>query len=367
MTHALRTTARASVCVALLAILATALFGLAAPAAAEAPVALREWEVPWPETRPRDPFAHSAASVWFVGQTGHYLGRLDVERGVFEKVDLPDDPGPHNVIVGEDGVVWYAGNLRGYIGRYDPSAAAAEGASDTPAIEKIPMPREEAGDPHTLVFAPDGAIWFTVQAGNFLGRLDPETRGVELVPVPTAHARPYGIRVTPEGVPWVALFGTSKLASVDPETLALTEHPLPREDARPRRLGLTSDGRVWYVDYPGGRLGAYDPAAGRFREWLLPSGEAARPYAMAVDDRDRIWLVETGPRPNRLVAFDPGAGDNGAFLGSAAIPSGGGTVRHMHFHAPSRTLWFGTDAGTLGRARLDPSGSGGAGGRASPE
>src|SRR5690606_17100231 len=133
----------------------------------------------------------------------------------------------------------------------------------------------------------------------------------------TPNARPYGIVVTPEGVAWVALFGTNKLARIDPETLTAREYALPRADARPRRIDLGSDGRVWYVDYAGGFLGAYDPAADRFREWPLPSGPDARPYALAVDDRDRIWLVETGPQPNRFVGFDPrgGADGDGAFLG----------------------------------------------------
>jgi virginiamycin B lyase len=71
---------------------------------------------------------------------------------------------------------------------------------------------------------------------------------------------------------------------------------------------------------------------------------------MATDDRDRLWLAETGPRPNRLVAFDPATQ---TWTDSAPIPSGAGSVRHMVFHAPTTTLWFGTDANTIGRARLD--------------
>lgn len=29
---------------------------------------IREWRVPYEDSRPRDPFAESATSVWFVGQ-----------------------------------------------------------------------------------------------------------------------------------------------------------------------------------------------------------------------------------------------------------------------------------------------------------
>jgi virginiamycin B lyase len=70
---------------------------------------------------------------------------------------------------------------------------------------------------------------------------------------------------------------------------------------------------------------------------------------MAVDDKDHLWFVESGLDPNRFVGFDPATEE---FFSTTPIESGGGTVRHMHFHAPSRTIWFGADTNTIGRARI---------------
>jgi virginiamycin B lyase len=70
---------------------------------------------------------------------------------------------------------------------------------------------------------------------------------------------------------------------------------------------------------------------------------------MATDDQDRIWFAETGSEPNRLIGFDPTTEE---FFDVTPVPSGGGTVRHMVFHAPTGSLWFGTDANTIGRARV---------------
>ena len=211
------------------------------------------------------------------------------------------------------------------------------------------MPDARARDPHTLVFDEgERHIWFTVQGGNFVGRLRLADRSVDLIPVPTPGARPYGIIMDRAGVPWVALFGTNKLASVDPTTMELTEHDLP-EGARPRRVGATSDGQIYYVDYRRGYLGRLEPATGEVAEWAMPSGQGARPYGMAVDARDRIWFVETGTLPNNFVGFAP---DDESFISITPIPSGAGSVRHMDFYAPTQTVWFGTDKGTLGRARL---------------
>ena len=302
------------------------------------PVDIREWQVPY-GGRPRDPFAAGADEIWLVGQTGHYLARFTPSTGVFIKHDLPGRSGPHNLIVGSDGIVWYAGNRKGYIGRFDPR---------TDTFEKIVMPDQKARDPHTLVFdASERHIWFTAQNGNFVGRLVIESRSVDLIPVATPAARPYGIKVAPDGTPWIVLLGTNKLAAVDPETLELLEIALPATGARPRRLEITVDGRIWYADYGRGFLGLYDPGSQTFQEWVLPSGRNSRPYGMASDETGRVWLVETGVSPNLFVGFDTHAE---RIVSITPIPSGAGSVRHMDYHRPSGTVWFATDEATVGRA-----------------
>ncbi len=325
----------------------TLLFGaaeLAPPPAAASVVAdtvqIQEWEVPWANTRPRDPHVRSDDRVWFVGQRGDYLATLTPSDGSFERHPLPEGTGPHNLRVAEDGIVWFAGNRDAYIGRFDP---------ETGEIERIPMPDDRARDPHTLAFDGRGDIWFTVQGGNMVGKLAVESRGVTLIDVPTSGARPYGIQVDDEGRPWIALLGTNKLATVDPATMELEEIALPREETRPRRLRITSDGGVWYVDYATGRLGRYDPDSGEVEEWVAPAGEDARPYGMVADDRDRLWFVETGPQPNRLIGFDPASGE---FFSSTPIPSGGGTIRNMYFYPGEREIWFGADTNTIGRVSV---------------
>ena len=80
-----------------------------------------------------------------------------------------------------------------------------------------------------------------------------------------------------------------------------------------------------------------------------PGGAGSLPYAMASDDRGRVWFVETGPQPNRLIGFDP---KPRRFFSITAIPSGGSTVRHMVFDPRARALWFGPDKNTIGRARV---------------
>lgn len=303
-------------------------------------VRIEEWPVPWADTRPRDPYVQHEDRIWFVGQRGDYLAYLVPSTGAFERYDLEPGAGPHNLIVEESGAVWYAGNRAAHIGKLDPS---------TGEIVEYAMPDPAARDPHTLAFDSEGDIWFTVQGGNFVGKLTTATGEVRLIPVPTERARPYGIVVDPNDRPWIVEFGSYKIATVDPATMELEEIPLPRRAARPRRIALTSDGAVWYVDYANGFLGRLDPRTREVREWAVPAGSGARPYAMAADDEDRLWFVETGIQPNRMVGFDPRTEE---FFSITEIESGGGTVRHMVFYGPTREIWFGTDANTVGRAAI---------------
>jgi virginiamycin B lyase len=275
-----------------------------------------------------------------VGQRGNYVGYLTPAVGTFKRFEIDPDSHPHNLVITGNAQVWYTGNTNGTINRLDPANGR---------ITRYPLP-EDLKDPHTL--APDarGHLWFTVQNGNAVGRLALPSGSIRITRLPTPGSRPYGIAIDSAGRPWFAEFGGNRIGTIEPNTLALREYTLPDSGSRPRRIALTSDGRVWVDDYPRGMLIRLDPGTGRVQEWPAPSGRRSLPYAMAVDDQDRIWLVETGVQPNQLVGFDT---RNLRFFGSAPIlPSGGGTVRHMVFDQTDGVLWFGTDANTIGRAQL---------------
>lgn len=322
-----------------LAVLSTAIL---APAQLAAPVPITEWTVPYTDSRPRDPDVDSKGRVWFVGQAGNYVAYLEPTSGKFTRFDIAAGTHPHNLIVDAQDQVWLAGNRNATIGRLDPSTGKVTSYSMTDAAAK---------DPHTLVRdVKSNVIWFTSQQSNGVGRFDPVKGTVRVVALPQSGSRPYGIVLDAKGRPWFVEFGANRFGTIDPATMALTEMSLPDPRSRPRRLAITSDGRLWMNDYVRGTMLRYDPATKKFDEWPLPSGERSLPYAMAVDDQDRVWVVETGVQPNRLVGMN---GKTGAIESETPIlPSGAGTVRHMVFDRKSGAIWFGTDANTIGKAQV---------------
>jgi virginiamycin B lyase len=316
-----------------LVIAAAAGFAVAAPIPAQQVaqnVDLREWPVER-GGRTRDPYVAPDGKVWFVGQQGNYVGNMDPATGAVRYYEIENGTNPHTLIVGSDGIVWYAGNRNGRIGRLDPATG-----------EIRTFMTGEAQDPHTMVFDGKGHIWFTSQGSNRIGRLHMTTGDVRLVtPWPTP-SNPYGIVMDAEGHLWAMLLRTNKVVRIHPETFEMTHYDQASPESRGRRLAWTDDNKIWYVDEARGYLGQIDVATRATKEWRMPSGPDANPYAITKDDQGRLWISDTSDA-RQLVGFDPRTEE---FFSVSTVS---GPIRNMYFHADTGTMWFGTDANNVGR------------------
>jgi len=325
--------------VALLALVAAP---VAAAVAQENPLEPREWSVPWERTRPRDPIMDQSGKVWFVGQTGNYVAFLEPKSGEFKRYQIEDGTYPHNVVVDERGGVWFTGNRNGRIVSLDPA---------TGELKNFLMPDSSVRDPHTMIWDKNGIAWFSAQQSQRIGRFDRKTGEIKLWRPSEERSNPYGVVLDADGRPYFNLWATNKIATIDPKTLEYREYTHPDPRMRARRIAITTDGQIWFGDYRG-FLNHLDPKTGKFEEFPMPSGANSQPYAHAQDDQNRIWIAETGPQPNRLVAFDT---KTRTWVANIPIVSNGAarnTVRHMTYHRATREIWFGTDAGTIGSVKV---------------
>jgi virginiamycin B lyase len=278
-------------------------------------VTFKEWVVPTLGQRSRDPLQMKDGLIWWAGQYGSLVGRLNPKTGEMKEFELPPEVKPHSIIADRAGNIWYMGNGNATVGRLNTA---------TGGITVFKMPDPGARDPHTPMFDQKERLWFTLQNSNRVGRLIPETGEIKLITLPTADARPYGIKVDSRGLMWVCYNGSNKLASIDPETMEVKEYPVSTPATRIRRLALTSDDMVWYADFALGLLGRLNPKTGEVKTWPSPSGPRSQPYAIAVVN-DVIWYNESYQRPDTLVRFDPKT----ETFQSWPIPSGVGIIRHM--------------------------------------
>src|SRR3990172_10452039 len=84
------------------------------------------------------------------------------------------------------------------------------------AVQVYALPPGGAYPPDVAV-GDDGIVWSTAQRSGQLGRLDPATGKVELVPLGPGAA-PHGVIVGPDGAPWITESGTNAILRVDPQT-----------------------------------------------------------------------------------------------------------------------------------------------------
>lgn len=280
-------------------------------------ITFKEWVAPTLGQRSRDPIQAADGSIWWAGQFGNLIGRLNPTTGEMTEYPLPPMARPHTVELDAQGIPWYTGNMNGTVGKVDPT---------TMAVTEYKMPDSKAKDPHTLVFDKKGIAWFTLQNSNMVGRLDPETGDIKLITLPNPGTKPYGIKIDADGTPWFSCNGRACLYKIDPATMALTETKLPLDGTTVRRLDIGEDGMIWYVNSGRGRIGRLDPKTGMSKEWDSPSGPRSHPYAIVVVN-GIVWYNESGVRPDALVRFDPKT----ETFQSWAIPSGGiyaGIWRH---------------------------------------
>jgi virginiamycin B lyase len=169
----------------------------------------------------------------------------------------------------------------------------------TLAVQVYRLPGARA-NLNTATFDPRGVLWFTGQNG-YIGRLDPAVGVVQQWEVPRGRG-PYGIATAPDGIVYFASLAGSYLGRINGDDGSVTVIDPPTPNAGVRRVWPDSQGRLWVAEYNVGQVGVYDPATGQWAEWKLP-GDRARAYAVYVDQRDKVWLTDTGN--DTVVRFDP--------------------------------------------------------------
>src|SRR5262249_6730308 len=74
-------------------------------------------------------------------------------------------------------------------------------ASTTVTIKEFDVPTPKSR-PHDPAVAPDGSLWYTGQAANKLGRLDPGTGRFREFPLKTPESGPHGLVADAQGNIW---------------------------------------------------------------------------------------------------------------------------------------------------------------------
>src|SRR5437867_536899 len=113
--------------------------------------------------------------------------------------------------------------------------------------------------PHDPAVGADGALWFTEQIQNKIGRVDPATGEFKEFPLNVKNSGPHGLVADREGNIWFTGNFAHYIGKLDPKTGAVTEFKMPDERAEdPHTAVFDANGILWFTVQAGNFVGRLD-------------------------------------------------------------------------------------------------------------
>jgi virginiamycin B lyase len=159
-------------------------------------------------------------------------------------------------------------------------ALAAATAVAQVTVQEYPLPPRVGAHDVWADPAPDGPVWFSAQRSGHLGRLDPKTGKVDLIPLGPGSS-PHGVIAGADGAPWLTDSGQNAIVRVDPKTMQVKSWPLPegRGSVNLNTAIFDKAGIHWFTGQ-NGIYGRLDPATGDMKVLDAPKGRG--PYGIHV-------------------------------------------------------------------------------------
>jgi len=136
-------------------------------------------------------------------------------------------------------------------------------AAAAPKVDEFPIPTA-ASQPEGIVMAPDGKIWFTEQAANKIGRVDPANpTAIQDFDIPTGFTDPINITVGPDNKIWFTCQQVTPaegaVGRMTPANPADTQAKAGQGIGTAHGIATGSDGNIYAGDSANGKVVAIDP------------------------------------------------------------------------------------------------------------
>jgi virginiamycin B lyase len=189
---------------------------------------------------------------------------------------------PHDPAVGPDGALWFTEQMANKLGRLDPN---------TGEFKEYALVEGENSGPHGLVADSEGNIWYTANFGGYIGKLDPRTGKVTQYKMPSEKADdPHTAVFDAQGILWFTTQGGNMVGWLDPKTGKIELKEVPTESALPYGIQINSKGVPVFCELGTNKMGTIDPKTMKITEYALP--ESARPRRLAIAADDTVYFTD---------------------------------------------------------------------------
>jgi virginiamycin B lyase len=190
---------------------------------------------------------------------------------------------PHDPAVGADGALWFTEQMQNKIGRLDPKSGV---------FQEFPLKLEDSG-PHGLVADREGNIWFTGNFKGYIGKLDPRTGAVKEYKIPDPKGEdPHTAVFDHQGMLWFTLQTSNMVGRLDPKSGKIELKNVATPNSHPYGIAINSKGIPIFCEFATNELASINPRTMEITEHTLPEG--ARPRRIAIDTSDRVYFTDYG-------------------------------------------------------------------------
>src|SRR5262245_8993279 len=276
-------------------------------------VILTEYDLPRRLIQPHDVIVDEQGMIWFTHFAEQLFGKMDPNTGQVWEYPLPTlkpgyPVGTLDLGIDKAGNPWIGMMYQGGVARFDKKAEAFTTWS-IPKEWQTDAAQSGHLDPSSTHV--DGKVWVKNSDRSQILRLDPETGQWENLgsfsdPANGKRLGVYGIPADRDNNLYLLDFSSSNVGRIDAKTGQFTIYRGAIRESRPRRGAVDEQNRLWFAEYGGNAIGMLDPKVGKVQEWVLPTAWA-QPYDVVTDKNGEAW---TGSMmSDRVSRLDPKTGE----------------------------------------------------------
>jgi virginiamycin B lyase len=326
---------------------AFALKTLPRPTGVATKVIYTEYDLPRRETQPHDVIVDQDGMVWYSDFSNQFAGVMDPKTGKATDIPIPvlkpEQPKGGLDIEFEPGQqnVWVSLMYQAGVARIDRK---------THQVTTYPFPKEwQSPSTQASMVSPqhadvDGKVLSNNQEMHSVYRLDVKTGQYEDLgqskDLSGKQVSAYGMPTDQQNNVYQLEFGGTSIGYRDLKAGTTMIYKTPINGSRPRRGRVDEQNRLWFAEYNGNAIALFDPKTAAIKEYPLPT-KFGDPYdVVPTKDSAQVW---TGSMVNdRVARLDTKSGEITEYL--MPRPT---NVRRVFVQetGPRPVLWVGSNHG----------------------
>jgi virginiamycin B lyase len=252
---------------------------------------ITEYPLNWPstETGSTHELVIDKQFIYVTGQNMARVAKLDYEGTVLAYFEMPENSGPHGILLDKEGKLWVSLEFHGKVVQLDDNGKIVQSVDVNIPVNDSKTLINPA--PHGICLSEDGnSIWFTGKRTSTVGKFGIVDKIVEHFELDNLASLPIFLSAGDNGKIWGTELLSSAILNVTLEG-KIQEFKIPTSNSRP--IGIITDPSskfMWFTQETGVNIGRID-AHGNIVEYPVPTLQENDILGSLTFDREHnLWV-----------------------------------------------------------------------------